>query len=208
VVIVVVVAVVAATVVVTTGHARQLATLPVRAVRLLVAAAVVQVGTAVLLPGSGTARSVALVLSVLLVALFLAGNARLPGVPLVAAGLLCNAVVVGANAAMPVSLDAAARAGVATSALDLDADPLREPLTEGTRLALLADRVAVPAPGWPQVISVGDVLAAAGVGLLLIAGSVPPEPQPRPAARRRAQPVRVDRRTASARESTTRGSYS
>ena len=220
-VIVVLVAVVAATVVAATGHARQLATLPVRAVRLLVAAALVQVGTAALMPGSEVGRSVALVVSVLLVGLFLVGNARLPGVPLVAVGLLCNVVVVVGNGAMPVSLDAAARAGVPTARLDLDADPLREPLTDRTRLPLLADRVAVPAPGWPQVTSVGDVLAAAGVGLLLLAGSVPPEPEPRrPLPRhahatgrqgardRRAQPVRVDRRTASASESTTRGSYS
>ncbi len=211
-VVAVVISVMALTLVAATGHLRPLASLQVRAARLLVAAAVIQVGTASLAPGSAVVRVLALVLTMLLVALFLGGNIALPGVPLVAAGLLLNVLVIVANGAMPVSTVAAAEAGVGTEALRLGEDPLRERLDERTRLALLADRVPVPAPGWSQVVSAGDVLVAAGLGLLLVAGSVPRTPQRhrRPQGPRAAgqPPRRADRSMALAMESTTRGSYS
>ena len=210
-VVVVVVAVLALTLVAATGHLRPLSVLRVRAVRLLVVSAAVQIGTASLAPGSAVLRVVALVVTVLLVALFLGANLGLAGVPLVAAGLLLNVVVIVANGAMPVSTTAAARAGIDAAAVHLTDDPLREPLGDGTRLAVLADRIPVPAPGWAQVVSVGDVLAAAGIGLLLLAGSVPPEPQRHrrgPRARPAGQVRRADRSIALAMESTTRGSYS
>jgi hypothetical protein len=212
VVVAVVVSVMALTLVAATGHLRPLASLQVRAVRLLVAAAVIQVGTTSLAPGSALVRVLALVLTLLLVVLFLGGNIALPGVPLVAAGLLLNIVVIVANGAMPVSTVAAAEAGIGTEALRLGEDPLRERLDDRTRLALLADRVPVPAPGWSQVVSAGDVLVAAGLGLLLVAGSVPRAPQRhrrRPGHRPVGQPPRrADRSMALAMESTTRGSYS
>ena len=198
-VVVVVVAVLAFTLAAATRHLGALASLRVRAVRLLVVAALLQAGTATLAPGSAFARVLALVVTALLVALFLGGNRSLPGIPLIAAGLLLNAVVIFANVAMPVSLAAAARAGVPAPALQLDQDPLREPIDGDTRLGLLADRIPVPAPGWAQVVSLGDLLVAAGVGLLLVAGSVPPPRQ---------VPRRLDRSMALAMESTTRGSYS
>ena len=196
-VLVLLVAVLALLLAVATGG-RRLTRVHVRAVRLLVAAAVVQLATSALAPGSGPARAGALVLTALLVGLFLAGNARLPGVPLVALGLLLNVVVVGLNAAMPVSLAAAARAGIAVEDLHLAQDAMREPAGPGTRLRLLADVVPVPLPGRPQVVSVGDVLVAAGVGLLLLT-----------AGPRRAQtPRRAVRSTVRDSDSTTVGSYS
>lgn len=207
-VVVVVVTVLALTLVAVTGHLHALSSLRVRAARLLVAAAVVQVGTASLAPGSAMLRVSALVTTILLVGLFLGANLGLPGVPLVAAGLLLNVVVIIANAAMPVSATAAAGAGVDAHALRLADDPLHEPLGDGTRLPLLADRIPVPAPGWAQVVSAGDVLAAAGIGLMLIAGSVPPVPQ----RHRRTGPPgpgqAPKRSIALAMKSTTRGSYS
>jgi len=195
VVVVVVVAVVALALVTATGHLGLLTALRVRAVRLLVVAALLQAGTTILAPGSAVARVLTLVLTVVLVGLFLGGNHRLPGIPLVAAGLLLNALVILANGAMPVSSTAASRAGLSGTSLHLDQDPLREQLDGNTRLGLLADRVPVPAPGWAQVVSLGDLLVAAGIGLLLVAGSVRPQ---RP----------LDRSMALAMESTTRGSYS
>jgi hypothetical protein len=212
VVVVVVVTVLALTLVAVTGHLRPLSAMRVKAARLLVAAAVVQVGTTILAPGSVLLRVTALVVTILLVGVFLGANLGLPGVPLIALGLLLNVVVIGANGAMPVSTSAAADAGVATEALQLADDPLREPLGDGSRLPLLADRVPVPAPGWAQVVSAGDVLAAAGIGLLLIAGSVPTAPQRHrgsgPPRRTGQAPTRADRSIALAMESTTRGSYS
>jgi uncharacterized protein DUF5317 len=184
----------------------RLATLRVRAVRLLVVAAGLQISTAVLVPDSGWARSTSLVLSLLLVSLFLYGNHRLPGVPLIAAGLLLNATVILLNATMPVSVGAAARAGIAEHTLHLDDDPLHEPLNGSTRLGFLGDTVPVALPWRPQVVSPGDVLVAAGVGLLLVAGSA--HRQPRPARRPRQAPKRVERSAVLDRDSTTRGSYS
>jgi hypothetical protein len=199
-VLVLLVAVGALLVALVTGPGR-LARVRVRAVRLLVAAAVVQLGTSWLAASSGVARAVALVLTTVLVGLFLAGNVRLPGVPLMALGLLLNVVVVAANAAMPVSVTAAATAGLSRSELHLDADAMREPVGPSTRLPLLGDVVPLALPRWPQVVSAGDVLVAAGVGLLLVtAGTRRPG---------RAQtPRRAVRSTVLDSDSTTVGSYS
>jgi hypothetical protein len=182
----------------------RLARLRVRAVRLLVVAAMLQIGTAVLVPHSMTTRGLMLVLSALLVSLFLWGNWQLAGVPLMAAGLLLNAIVVGLNLAMPVSQEAAARAGLTAGDLRLDTDPLHEPMGPGTHLRELGDNIPVALPWKPQVVSPGDVLVSAGVGLLFVAGGARPR-------RRTADPVgqnRADRATILASESTTRGSYS
>jgi hypothetical protein len=186
-----------------------LARVRVRAVRLLVAAALVQIGTAALAPGSGLARATALVLTVLLVGLFLGGNWRVTGVPLMAAGLLLNSLVVAVNLGMPVSLSAAARAGVDRGDLHLGTDPLHEASGPSTRLAWLGDVIPLALPWRPQVVSRGDVLVAAGVGLLLVKGAPRrrrrrPVPRPREAVGQ----YRAARPTALARESTTRGSYS
>ncbi len=196
-VLVLVVAVAALAVSAATGWTR-LAQVRIRAVRLLVAAAVVQLGTSGLVPGSGVARAAALVLTTVLVALFLVGNARQPGVPLVALGLLLNVLVVVANGAMPVSVDAAARAGIPRSDLRLGGDAMREPSGPTTRLGALGDVVPVALPRWPQVVSAGDVLVAAGVGLLLLTAG----------PRRTQTPRRAARSTVLDSELTTSGSYS
>ncbi|MBK5307120.1 MAG: DUF5317 domain-containing protein, partial [Frankiaceae bacterium] len=111
---------------------------------------------------------------------------------------LLNVVVVGANAAMPVSVDAAARAGISRAELGLARDAMREPSRSTTRLGALGDVISVALPRWPQVVSPGDVLVAAGVGLLLLtAGS-----------RRTQTPRRAERSTVLDSDSTTVGSYS
>jgi hypothetical protein len=177
------------------GGAR-LASLRLRAVRLLVVAAAVQVGTSALAPGSGAARLAALVLTALLVGLFVVGNRHVAGTPLIGAGLLLNVLVVAANGAMPVSLSAASDAGLSRAELGLARDAMREPVDDGTWLPLLGDVVPVSLPWRPQVVSPGDVLVAAGVGLLLVASG------------RRQAPRREIRSTALDSESTTVGSYS
>lgn len=197
-VLVVVVAVLALAVTLAAGG-DTLARLHVRAVRLLVGAGALQVAAALLVPHSVPVRAVALLLSGLLVALFLAGNRHVAGVPLVAAGLLLNALVVGMNLAMPVSTTAAARAGIGPHDLRLGDDPLHEAAGPGTRLRRLGDTVPLALPWRPQVVSPGDVLVAAGVGLLLVAGA----PRKRAAAQKRAV-----RSTVLESDSTTRGSYS
>jgi len=116
----------------------------------------------------GPVFPVGLVVSACLVTAFLAVNRGLRGTGLVALGLLANALVVGANGAMPVSRDAAARAGVVDPVVSQD---LRhEPAGGSTRLPWLGDVVAMPLPVRPEVVSPGDVLVAAGLAQLVVAG--------------------------------------
>lgn len=112
--------------------------------------------------GSG-AYVVGTVVAALCVAVFLAANRWLPGLLLVASGLLLNAVVVLANTAMPVSADAAARAGLSVSASA--SEPGHVAAGPGTRLDPLGDVVPVPLPLVPAVVSPGDVLVASGLAL-------------------------------------------
>ncbi|MDP9395695.1 MAG: DUF5317 domain-containing protein, partial [Actinomycetota bacterium] len=145
---------------------------PLRTPVLLVAAAVVQVAVGVLVP-PGPAYVAGLTVVAVLAAAFLARNAGRPGVPLVAAGLVLNAVAVAVNGgAMPVSRDALDRAGVAAEAGDV-MHPRHEPVDADTRLRALADVIPVPLPVRPEVVSAGDVLVASGVGLLVLAGLRP-----------------------------------
>ena len=199
-VLVLVVAGIAATAALLIGGSR-LAELRLRAVRLLVAAAVVQLSTSVLLPGSAVARGTALVLTVLLVGLFVVGNHQLAGTPLIGAGLLLNLVVVVANGAMPVSLTAAQRAGLSPAELRLESDAMREPVDDATRLRWLGDVVPLALPVRPQVVSPGDVLVASGVGLMLVAAR-----SRLPSTRQ--TPTRAVRSTILDSDSTTSGSYS
>lgn len=98
-----------------------------------------------------------------------AGNLRVPGIALAAAGVCANAAVVILNGAMPVSETAAIRAGISVEQMALDTDDRHEPLDGGTKLTALADRIPVPIPGHREVDSLGDLAIAAGAGLYLFA---------------------------------------
>lgn len=149
------------------GTFARLGALPMRARRLVVLALGAQLLGAVV---GGPAHPVGLAASAGLVVGFLALNRGLRGTGLVALGLLANALAVGVNGAMPVSADAAGRAGVGTSDLIAGVDPRHELIGPDTRLAWLGDTVPVPLPRFPLVVSPGDVLVAAGVGQLVVAG--------------------------------------
>lgn len=157
------------------GTLSRLGRLRLRQVRLVVLAAVAQAAGALLVPLAGRpAWTAGLLLSGLLAAAFVAANLRAPGLPLVAAGLLLNAVVVGANGAMPVSPAAAGRAGVGLGEVYAGTDLRHEVAGPHTRLRPLGDVVPFPLPGLPQVLSPGDVLLSAGVAQLVVAGMLQP----------------------------------
>lgn len=125
--------------------------------------------------GLGSARAyyvTGMILSALLVTVFVARNRGVPGMPLVALGFLMNALVVTANGAMPVSADAAARAGLPVAAVYAGVDAKHEPLDDRTRLRPLADVIPVPVPTGrgSNVLSAGDVVLAAGIGVLVANG--------------------------------------
>jgi hypothetical protein len=113
-------------------------------------------------------------------------NGQLPGVPLLALGLLLNLLVTVANLGVPVSAATLQRAGVPTER-PLPKRPdakhvLQEP---GARLVLLSDRLAVRP--LRTVTSPGEVAEFAGLFLLvqhaMVLGAIPgrrrrPEPDP------------------------------
>lgn len=106
------------------------------------------------------------VASYLVLAGVVGANRRLPGIPLIALGGLCNGLVIALNGG---TLPASAQA-LKTAGLTLDEDefsnsaPLADP-----RMWFLGDIFAIPA-GIPlaNVFSVGDVLVLAGVALASI----------------------------------------
>jgi hypothetical protein len=127
---------------------------------LVVQAAVV----ALPLPGLG---GVVLLVAALATLLGIArANGRLPGVPLLALGLLLNLVVVGANLGMPVPAATLQRAGISVAQPLPDRPDAKHVLERGgTRLGLLGDRLAVRP--LRAVTGYGTVVELAGLFLLL-----------------------------------------
>lgn len=160
------------------GSFDRLAQLPMRGAALVVVAALLgaigaQAGR-LGLPAPQAVYVGGTVASAALVAVFVAQNRRLVGVPLIAVGFALNAAVIIANGAMPVSRDTAAYAGIDIDPLLAGDDAKHELMTDRTRLRLLADIVPVPLPGplrfGSNVISAGDVVLAAGIAQLVTAG--------------------------------------
>jgi hypothetical protein len=136
-------------------------------VPLLVAAFAVQVAEPLVGRYVPYSYPLAMAVAATLMVQFTLRNVAIPGVALAGVGVLLNAVVVVGNGAMPVSEEAAARAGISAEALALDADPRHEPMDGNTRLHLLGDGVPAPIPGRREVDSAGDLALAAGAGLLV-----------------------------------------
>jgi hypothetical protein len=151
------------------GSLDRLGALPLRSRRLVLGAFAAQLlGTVI----GGPFYPIGLAASAGLVVAFLVRNRGVRGTGLVALGLLANALVVGANGAMPVSAYAAGRAGVGVQDLLTGADPRHSLAGPDTRLGRLGDVVPVPLPLRPEVVSAGDVLVAAGLGQLVALGMV------------------------------------
>ncbi|MFA9445087.1 DUF5317 domain-containing protein [Egicoccus sp. AB-alg6-2] len=145
------------------GRLRDVAEAPLHHGWLLALGVALQVGVDVaaardvLVPGAWWTYAL-LLLSQLLVVGWVVANRHLPGLVLVAAGLAANALVMAANGAMPVSPEAIAALGIEGAEVPpgkhmlLDAD---------TRLPWLAD--IIPVPPIRSIISVGDLVLAAGL---------------------------------------------
>jgi hypothetical protein len=123
--------------------------------------------------------SVLLVVSLLALLIVAWANARLPGMPLVALGLLANLLVVGLNGAMPASIAAPPADLHTTSALATQLGPQYLVAGPETRLPMLGARVGVF--GARPAVSVGDLLQYAGLvlliqGLMVRGAARPPKP--------------------------------
>jgi hypothetical protein len=153
------------------GSFTRLSRLRVRRPGLVLVAVVAQLlGGLAALAGSGAGYDVALVVSAGAMLGFAAFNRRVAGMALVGLGLLANAVVVAANAAMPVSVSAATRAGADIGAVLAATDPRHAVARGGTRLAPLDDDIPVALPVHAEADSPGDVAISAGLAQFLIVG--------------------------------------
>jgi hypothetical protein len=95
-------------------------------------------------------------------------NRAIHGAALVGVGLAANAVVLLVNGAIPVSADAATRAGAdPIAAVSADNHEATDP---DTRLAWLGKTIPVAFPPRPEVVSPGDVAVAAGLAVALCMG--------------------------------------
>jgi Family of unknown function (DUF5317) len=198
---------------------------------VLALALVVQVTAWALGSVSAVGYALGVTVAALAAGIFCVRNLTVQGVPLMTLGLALNFLVVAANGAMPVSLAAAQRAGVDVMELLSGASPRHEVATDRTMLDWLGDVIPVALPGRPEVVSVGDVLLAAGLALLVVtAMRAAPRPeqqqQQAPPERRETEAVvkpagtaiqdypdpgghvAVDRDTTRDSDSTTTGSYS
>ena len=99
----------------------------------------------------------------MLVLSFLVVNRMLPGVVIAAVGLVLNLAVISSNGAMPVSPDAARAAGAEDLVISEGAIK-HEVLDDDTELGFLGDVIPIPWPGF--VISIGDIVLAAGIAVL------------------------------------------
>lgn len=145
----------------TGGRISRLSSLHVRGLWLAPAAVAAQLLIGVT---PSTAALPLLLLSQMLLLAFLLANRGQPGVALIALGIALNALVIDLNGAMPVSADALRMLG-GEPAVDPGKHRL---LQDGDRLAFLAD--VIPFPPLRTVLSIGDLVLAAGVAWLTAAG--------------------------------------
>lgn len=94
-------------------------------------------------------------------------NRNKPGMWLAGLGILMNFSVIASNGGMPVLEGAAIVAGGFPESVNISGDYKHLILDENTRLAFLADVIPLRVIGQGQVISLGDVLLAVGLGRFL-----------------------------------------
>jgi hypothetical protein len=122
-------------------------------------------------------RTGVLALSYALLLVFVIANLRLPGMPLILIGVLCNAVVITTNGGMPVSVDALADADQSDviAALEAEGSDKHHRLDDDDVLTFLADVIVIPPP-IGAVVSVGDLFQYAGLIWLVVAAMRAPAP--------------------------------
>jgi len=123
------------------------------------------------IPASGTLGIVVLLSSFVLLGLAVAVNIRLPGFPLILAGLALNFLVIAVNGGMPVTANALVASGQQATLKDLleDGRAKHHLATRADDLVVLADAIPLGAPV-RQAVSVGDILAYSGAAWFIVRG--------------------------------------
>ena len=124
-----------------------------------------------LVPGSGTLGTVLLLASFALLGAVCIANIRLPGFPLILAGLSLNLLVIGVNGGMPVTAHALIASGQRDTLTDLvrHGGSKHHLATDSDRLIVLSDSIPI-GPPVRQAVSVGDILAYTGAGWFIVSG--------------------------------------
>lgn len=120
------------------------------------------------LPANASRMGLTMILtSFFLLIVVVLANRRRPGMWLAGVGILLNFTVIALNGGMPVLEEAAfVASGFQQPELAIS-DYKHVELLPGTRLAVLADVIPLRLLGIGQVISLGDVLLAVGLGQFL-----------------------------------------
>lgn len=152
------------------GRLVNLADIELRAWWLLFLALGLQVATR-WLPDSGWAEEAGVgmvLLSFFLLMVMVLLNRSKPGMWIAGVGVLMNFVVIAANGGMPVLAGAAEVAsGFTVSNPDLSGTFKHVPLDDTSRLTFFADVVPLRLAGIGEVISLGDIFLALGLGVFL-----------------------------------------
>ncbi len=96
---------------------------------------------------------------------FTAINRRLPGAPLILAGLALNLAVIAPNGGMPVDAGAMRRAGA--ESVTIEGDVKHHLMTDDDVLPFLGDTIAIPEPVG-LIVSAGDLELYGGIVLFVI----------------------------------------
>jgi hypothetical protein len=150
------------------GRLLNLGDIELRGWWLLIVALGLQLGTR-WLPETAETAGLVMVLSSFGILMFLVVlNRSKEGMLLAGIGVLMNFTVIAANGGMPVLAGAAEVAsGFTVSDPNLADSYKHVPLNEGSRLTFLADVIPLRLAGIAEVISLGDIFLALGLGVFL-----------------------------------------
>ena len=151
------------------GRLSNLGDIRLRLWTLLPLALAMQVATS-FLPEDGWTGGLAIgliLVSFVLLLVVVAVNRDRKGLLLAGLGVLMNFAVIAANGGMPVLEGAAVVASGFQSGVDVVGDFKHVVLDQGTRLTFLADVIPLRLAGQGQVLSLGDVFLAIGLGRFL-----------------------------------------
>ena len=124
-----------------------------------------------LIPAAGMLGVALLISSFVLLGLAASANVRLPGFPLILAGLALNFLVIAVNGGMPVTAHSLAASGQQATMKDLveNGGSKHHLATDADDLVVLADSIPLGAPVH-QAVSVGDLMAYAGAAWFIVRG--------------------------------------